>query len=115
MNSVIVTEPAAAAIATRYRDFSAAAPPGKSIPVLLWSLRSYLDDNQGNRTTFGSRFYFHWTNESEIKEYDYLTINVAGVGELALKLFGYGAHYSASLFVACQFLIGKSSDAYFGP
>jgi hypothetical protein len=38
-----------------------------------------------------------------------------GVGELALKLLGYGAHYSASLFVACQFLIGKSSDAYFGP
>jgi hypothetical protein len=35
------------------------------------------------------------------------------VGELALKLLGNGAHYSASLFVDCQFLIGKSSNAYF--
>jgi hypothetical protein len=95
MNSVIVTEPAAAAIAKRYHDFSAAAPPGKSIPVLLWSVRSYFDDHQGNRTTFGSRFYFHWTNESEIKEYNYLTINVVGVGELALapgELFRTGSH-----------------------
>lgn len=95
MNSVIVTERAAAAIAKRYRDFSAAAPPGKSIPVLLWPLRSYFDDNAGNRTTFASKFYFHWTNESEIKEYNYLTINVAGVGELALapgELFRTGSH-----------------------
>jgi hypothetical protein len=37
-----------------------------------------------------------------------------GVGELALQLLSQGAHYSASLFVACQFLIGKSSNAYFG-
>jgi hypothetical protein len=36
------------------------------------------------------------------------------IGELTLQLLGHGAHYSASLFVACQFLIGKSSKAYFG-
>lgn len=95
MNSVIVTESAAEAIAKRYRDFSAAAPPGKSIPVLLWSTRSYFDDNEGNRAELGSRFYFYWTNESEIKEYGYLTINVADVGELALapgKFFRTGTH-----------------------
>ena len=38
-----------------------------------------------------------------------------GARELAYELVSYGAHYSASLFVACQFLIGKSSVAYFGP
>jgi hypothetical protein len=95
MNSIIVTERAAEAIAKRYRDFSSAAPPGKSIPVLLWSTRSYFDDNEGNRTELGSRLYFYWTNESEIKEYDYFTINVADVGELALapgELFKTGAH-----------------------
>ena len=95
MNSVMVTEGAAAAIAKRYHDFSTAAPPGKAIPVLLWSVRSYFDDNQGNRTFFGSRFVFYWTNESEIKEYNYFTINVAGVGELALapgELFRTGSH-----------------------
>ena len=50
MSSVIVTERAAEAIAERYRHFSAAAPVGKSIPVLLWSTRSHFDDNEGNRT-----------------------------------------------------------------
>ena len=85
MSSVIVTERAAEAIAKRYRDFSAAAPSGKSIPVLLWSTRSHFDDNEGDRTELGSRFYFYWTNEREIKEYDYLTIDVADVGQLALN------------------------------
>jgi hypothetical protein len=95
MNSVTVTERAAGAIAKRYHDLLAAAPPGKAIPVLLWSVRSYFDDNQGKRTTFGSKFYFHWTNESEIEEYHYLTINVPSVGELALapgELFRTGSH-----------------------
>jgi hypothetical protein len=36
-----------------------------------------------------------------------------GARELVQELVSYGAHYSASLFVACQFLIGKSSAAYF--
>ena len=36
-----------------------------------------------------------------------------GVGELAFELLNYDAHYFAFQFVACQFLIGKSSDAYF--
>jgi hypothetical protein len=95
MSSVIVTERAAEAIAERYRHFSAAAPVGKSIPVLLWSTRSRFDDNESNRTELGSRFYFYWTNEREIREYDYLTINVADVGQLALapgELFKTGAH-----------------------
>jgi hypothetical protein len=95
MQSVLVTEQAGAAIAKLYRDFPAKAPPGKSIPVLLWSVRSHFDDNRGNRTTFAPKFYFYWTNGSEIEEYHYLKINVAGIGEIALapgELFRNGSH-----------------------
>jgi hypothetical protein len=45
---------------------------------------------------------------------DLQAIRREGQGELAAKLVGDGAHYVASLFAGCQFLIGKSSASYFG-
>jgi hypothetical protein len=37
-----------------------------------------------------------------------------GGAELCPQALGDDAHYFASQFVACQFLIGKRSVAYFG-
>lgn len=85
MPSLDITEQAMNAITRRCNDPAATdIKREKPIPLLLWSNRSYFDDNSGRRTEFGARFYFYWTDAAEIERYRYFKVDTTNGGELAL-------------------------------
>jgi len=96
MSSVSITDRATEAIVRRCNDPAAQGIiQGRPIPLLLWTERSYFDDDSGKRTEFGSKFYFYSTNYEEIRKYNYLTLDITGENELALapgELFRTGSH-----------------------
>jgi hypothetical protein len=96
MPSVNITKPAIDAILRQCNDPAAINLKAKKpIPLLLWSIRSYFDDNSGHRTEFGPQFYFYWTDIEEIKQYGYFKVDLTDDRELALapgELFESGAH-----------------------
>jgi hypothetical protein len=66
-----------------------------NIPLLLWSHRSYSVSNSGEKTEFGSRFYFYWTNRTEIETSKYAITFLSSSTEIALapgELFRTGSH-----------------------
>jgi hypothetical protein len=96
MPSVTITKGAIDAVSGRRKDpASAAARALKPIPLLAWSERSYFDDQTGRRTELGPQFYFCWTDDNEIEENGYLTLEIARGDRLALapgELFRSGSH-----------------------
>jgi hypothetical protein len=94
--SLDITEQAMDAITQRCNDPAATnIKREKPIPLLLWSNRSFFDDNSGQRTEIGARFYFYWTDAAEIEQYRYFQVDTANGGELALapgELFRSGPH-----------------------
>jgi hypothetical protein len=94
--SINITKPAMDAISRQCNDPAAASlKTQKPIPLLLWSNRSYFNDNSGHRIEFGPQFYFYWTNAAEIKQYGYFKIDLTNDCELALapgELFESGFH-----------------------
>ena len=96
MPSLDITKPAMDAILRQCNDPAAISLRAqKPIPLLLWSNRSYFDDNFGHRTEFGPQFYFYWTDVAEIEQYHYFKVETTNGRELALapgELFQSGFH-----------------------
>ena len=82
MPSVKISEDAMAEILQRIKG--TAGVTEKNIPLLLWSRRVYTDDNDGNRTELGPMFFFFWTNQAEIEENGYVTMDISEGHKLAL-------------------------------
>lgn len=70
------------------RSFSGVPRPkidtAKTIPLLIWISRAYSVDNSGKRTEYGPYFSAQWTDEDEIKQYDYFKFGGADRFVLAL-------------------------------
>ena len=95
MPSVTISEDAERAIAQGFDQAPPVSSKGRTIPLLVWSSRSYSDDRSGNRIELGPMFLFCWTNEGEIDQSNYLTIDVVGGRKLALgpsAIFQSGSH-----------------------
>ncbi len=97
MSSITITTQAEDAILKACHDPAAAAVKQKKgeIPLLLWSNRSYFVSNSGDKTEFGPRFYFYWTDREEIEASQYATTHLSTSTEIALspgELFRNGSH-----------------------
>jgi hypothetical protein len=82
MPSVKISEDAMTEILRRLKG--TATVNEKNIPLLVWSRRVYTDDNHGNHTELGPMFFFFWTNQAEIEENGYVTMDIAEGHKLAL-------------------------------
>jgi hypothetical protein len=82
MPSVKISEDAMTEILQRLKG--TVAIDGKNIPLLVWSHSVYTDDNHGNRTELGPKFFLFWTNQTEIEENGYVTMHIAEGHKLAL-------------------------------
>ena len=97
MSVITITSQAEDAILKAYRDPAADGVRQRigSIPLLLWSNRSYFVSNAGDRTEFGAKFFFYWTNRTENMIANYVTTTLSGKIEIALSpgsLFSKGSH-----------------------
>jgi hypothetical protein len=96
VSSITITKQAEDAILKACRDPAAQGAKQRkgSIPLLLWSKRSYFVSNSGDRTEFGPQFYFYWTDRTEIERSNYATV-LSRNFEIALSpgdLFREGLH-----------------------
>ncbi len=96
MPSIIITKGAMDAT-TRHRSDpgSVTVTALRPIPLLAWSERSYFDESSGRRTEFRPQFFFCWTDDTEIEDNQYLTLEIAQGDKLALapgELFRSGSH-----------------------
>ena len=82
MPLVKISEDAMTEILRRLKGM--AAVNEKNIPLLAWSRRVYTDDNHGKHTELGPMIFFFWTNQAEIKENGYVTMDIAEGHKLAL-------------------------------
>jgi len=93
--SLDITDQAVDFIERRSNDPAVVRLKGKKdIPLLLWSNKSYFDDNSGRRTE-SPQFYFYWTDTAEIEQYRYFKVDFANGRKLALApgdLFQSGSH-----------------------
>jgi hypothetical protein len=95
MPTVIISEDATKAILQGFKQAAAVRDNGKNIPLLVWSSRTYRDDNLGNHTELGPMFFFCWTDANEIDQNHYLTIGLQDGRNLALApsaIFQAGSH-----------------------
>lgn len=95
MPPVRISEDAMRAIVQGFKEASVANTNGRKIPLLVWSSKTYSDDNLGNRTELGPMFFFCWTDDNEIDQNHYLTIGIADGRKLALApnaIFQSGSH-----------------------
>jgi hypothetical protein len=95
MPPVRISEDAMGAIVQGFKEAEPVNIHGKGIPLLVWSSRTYSDDKLGNHTEFGSMFFFSWTDDNEIDQNHYLTMDIADGQKLALApnaIFQSGSH-----------------------
>jgi len=97
VSSISVTKQAEDAILKACHDPAAEVVRQRkgSIPLLLWSKRSYFVSNSGEKTEFGPRFYFYWTDRTEIEISNYATALISRNIEIALspgEFFRQGSH-----------------------
>jgi hypothetical protein len=95
MPPVTISEDAMRAIAQGFNQAPPVSSDERTIPLLVWSSRSYSYDKLGNRIELGLMFLFCWTNESEIDQSNYLTTDIVGDRKLALApnaIFQSGSH-----------------------
>jgi hypothetical protein len=95
MPTVTISEDAMKAIVQGFTQVAAVRDNGRNIPLLIWSSRTYRDDNLGNQAELGPMFFFCWTDSSEIDQNHYLTIGMQDGRNLALApsaIFQSGSH-----------------------
>jgi hypothetical protein len=85
--TITITKQAEDSILKAYHDPAANGVRQRvgNIPLLLWSDRSYFVSNSGEKTEFGSRFYFYWTNREEIETSKYAITFLSTNTEIALS------------------------------
>jgi hypothetical protein len=95
MPPVSISEDAMRAIVQGFKEASMTSTNERNIPLLVWSNRTYYDDSRGNRTELGPMFFFCWTDDNELDQNNYLTIDLADGRKIALApnaIFQSGSH-----------------------